>query len=263
MALVEMTIASQVLEREVDFFAVLPENTQGMIGMEGKGQSCCPTLYLLHGMSDDHSIWLRRTNIERYAAEKGLAVVMPCADLSFYTDMYMGDRYWTFITKELPGLCRAMFPQLSPRREDTFVAGLSMGGYGALKCGLNASEVFSCAAGLSSVADISETAQAAALASPAFFTDIFGPLSELAQSPNDLFSAAASYAKGDHPPVRFYMWCGTEDRLYPQNVKLKDFMRKLGLDLVYEESTGSHNWKCWDEKIQDILSWLLLGKEAK
>lgn len=262
MALIDLTISSPLLEREVDLLVILPEDTQGMIGMGGSKKATCPTLYLLHGMSDDHTIWLRRTSIERYAAEKGVAVVMPCADLSYYTDCKMGDPFWQFITRELPDTCRSLFPQLSPRREDTFVAGLSMGGYGALKCGLHASNTFSWAAGLSSVADIAASVQAAGLGSRHYWEDLFGSADELPGSFNDLFAAVKDYAKvQEKQPVRFYMWCGTEDFLYAQNVKLRDYMKKCGIDLTYEESPGVHSWACWDEKIQTVLNWLPLGKE--
>ncbi|MBR1584721.1 MAG: esterase family protein [Clostridia bacterium] len=265
MALIDITISSQVLEREVDFLAVLPEDTKGMIGMGGSKSRVCPTLYLLHGMSDDHTIWLRRTSIERYAAEKGLAVIMPCADLSFYTDAKLGDAFWTFITRELPATCRALFPQLSPRREDTFVAGLSMGGYGALKCGLRGYDTFSCAAGLSSVADVASLAgDKKSLRNKAFWQDIFGDLDGIAGSFDDLFAAADDYAAGGQkPPVKFYMWCGTEDFLYAANVKLKNHLLSVGLDLTYEESPGIHSWMYWDQKIQTVLNWLPLGKEEQ
>ena len=74
-----------------------------------------PTLYLLHGLSDDHTIWQRRTSIERYVADLRLAVVMPAVGRSFYTDMAHGLRYWTFVSEELPAICRGLFP-LSARR---------------------------------------------------------------------------------------------------------------------------------------------------
>ena len=263
MALLEVTVHSQTLNREVDFLVILPENTEGMIGMESRESACCPTLYLLHGMSDDHTIWLRRTNIERYAGEKGLAVVMPAADLSFYTNQAMGEAYWDFISDELPRLCRAMFPQMSARREDTFVAGLSMGGYGALKCGLRAGDTFSYAAGLSSCADIVDLVKHGSLAQKVFWQDLFGDLSKLPGSFNDLFAAAKDQAEGKNPEVKLYMWCGTEDFLYAQNVKLRNHMVKLGLPLTYEESPGTHAWQYWDEKIQTVLNWLPLGKEEK
>ena len=262
MALLELTARSQVLDTEVEFFVILPENTKGLIGMEGKSSASCPTLYLLHGLSDDHSIWIRRTSIERYAAEKGLAVVMPCVDRSFYTDMAMGENYWQFIAKELPAMCRSFFPQMSRRREDTFVAGLSMGGYGALKCGLRAGDTFSYAAGLSSCADIVDSVTKLRVARQQEWQNIFGDAATLPGSFNDLFAAAADYSKTSAHPVKFYMWCGTEDFLYQQNVRLRDHMKKLGMDLTYEESPGTHAWKYWDEKIQSVLNWLPIGKEG-
>ena len=136
-----------------------------------------------------------------------------------------------------------------------------MGGYGALICGLRAPETFSRAAGLSSCADIVELARSSRLGSKAFWEDIFGDLNLLPGSFNDLFAAARDRAKAPGDPVEFYMWCGTEDMLYPQNVKLKNHMLALGLKLTWEESKGNHMWRCWDEKIQTVLDWLPLRKE--
>src|SRR5690606_7723267 len=99
------------------------------------GEGRHKTLWLLHGRSDDHTIWLRRTSIERYVAPLGLAVVMPNANLSFYNNMAWGARYGDFFENELPELARSFFP-LSARREDNFIAGLSMGGYGAMRLAL-------------------------------------------------------------------------------------------------------------------------------
>lgn len=260
MALIEMNAYSQALETQVEFYVVLPENTRGMIGMNSRDASRCPTLYLLHGMSDDHSIWLRRTSVERYASEKGLALVMPSTNLGFYTDMAMGENYWQFIAHELPAMCRSFFPQLSPYREDTFVAGLSMGGYGAFKCGLRASNTFSCAAGLSAVADIVETVNKNVVGSDEYWQDVFGAPQRLPGSFNDLFAAAEDYQKGSFPPVRLYQWCGTEDFLYTQNVRFRDHLKALGLDVTYEESPGIHSWKFWDEKIQAVINWLPIRK---
>ncbi len=261
MALIEMTAYSQSLNMEVDFFVILPESGKQLIGMDGKEAAVCPTLYLLHGMSDDHSIWLRRTSIERYAAEKGLAVVMPACDLSFYTDMAYGEQYWQFVSKELPALCRSMFPMLSPRREDTFVAGLSMGGYGALKCGLRAYDTFSYAAGLSAACDIVGEADEG-LRHSKLWRDILGD-DHSNYAFNDLFRAADDYAKEMQPPLHLYMWCGTEDFLYQSNIKFRDHVKKLGIDLIYEECPGDHRWQYWDQKIQDVINWLPIGKEEK
>lgn len=262
MALIELTAYSHALEMEVDFFVILPEDAKALIGMEGKAAKRCKTLYLLHGMSDDHSIWLRRTSIDRYASEKGLAVVMPAGDLSFYTDMAYGEKYWEFVARELPAICRSFFPMMSDRREDTFVAGLSMGGYGALKCGLRGYDTFSCAAGLSAAVDV-VGAHKNGGRHAGLWHDILGDdPNELVF--NDLFTAAEDYAKGSNlPPLRLYAWCGREDFLYESNLRFKAHLEKLGLDFTYEEGPGNHSWQYWDDKIQRVLEWLPLGKEEQ
>ena len=156
MALLHVDFFSDVLGMCAEMDVILPERTRGQIGMEGKrGEGKYPVLYLLHGMSDDHTIWQRRTSIERYAADYGIAVVMPSTQLGWYTDMQIGLPWFTYITQELPAICRSFFPNMSEKREDTFVAGLSMGGYGALKCALRAPETYCAAASLSGAVDVS------------------------------------------------------------------------------------------------------------
>src|SRR5215213_10189016 len=121
---------SDALGLSTSMTVILPQPTQNQIGMAGKaGEGPPPVLYLLHGLSDDDTIWLRRTSIERYVAPLGLAVVMPQVHRSFYLDEAIGNRYWTFLSEELPSVVGSFF-RVSQRREDTFVAGLSMGGYG-------------------------------------------------------------------------------------------------------------------------------------
>jgi putative tributyrin esterase len=154
-----------MVHARVDFFSdslslstsmtvLLPQRTTTQIGMTGAAaDGPPPVLYLLHGLSDDDTIWLRRTSIERYVAPLALAVVMPQVHRSFYTDEHYGGRYWTFLSEELPELVGSWF-QVSQRREDIFVAGLSMGGYGALKWGLRQPDRFAAAATLSGAVDI-------------------------------------------------------------------------------------------------------------
>ena len=218
------------------------------------------TLYLLHGMSDDEGTWMRRTSIDRYAEEKGLAVVMPDGGLGWYTDMYRGLAWFKFISGELPALCRRFFPILSDRREDTFIGGLSMGGYGALKCGLRAPQTFSQVISLSGALDAADTAVNNTVpATRRYWEDVFGPAEDVSGSENDLFAAATALTDPALRP-RIYMWCGTEDFLYGQNTRMRDHLRALGYDLTYEESPGDHQWKYWDKKIADALDWLLPGE---
>ena len=149
MAFIQCGFFSEVLGLSTSMNVILPQSSAGQIGMEGKSFSeKHHTLYLLHGLSDDHTIWMRRTSIERYAASLGIAVVMPAVHRSFYTDMANGYNYWTFVSEELPAIARSFFP-LSDAREDNFVAGLSMGGYGAFKLALRCPDKFAAAASLS------------------------------------------------------------------------------------------------------------------
>ena len=218
------------------------------------------TLYLLHGMSDDEGTWMRRTSIERYAEEHGLAVVMPDGGLGWYTDMYRGLAWSKFISRELPALCRRFFPILSDKREDTYIGGNSMGGYGALKCALCAPRTFSRVISLSGALDAADTAVNNTVpATRRYWEDVFGPAEDVSGSENDLFAAATALTDPALRP-RIYMWCGTEDFLYAQNIRMRDHLRALGYDLTYEESPGDHQWKHWDKKIADALNWLLPGE---
>ena len=128
MAFFEMRYHSDTLKTGVSVNVILPQKCTTLIGMTTEGMENYKTLYLLHGLSDDQSIWMRRTSIERYAAEHGIAVVMPSVGRSWYTDTAYGANYFTFITKELPKVCRGFFKGMSDKREDTLIAGLSMGG---------------------------------------------------------------------------------------------------------------------------------------
>ena len=239
----------------VDFFSDVLGMCTPMEGKRGDGKY--PTLYLLHGMSDDQTIWQRRTSIERYASEHGIAVVMPTTQLGWYTDMHIGFKWWTFLSQELPAICRSFFPYMSDRREDTFAAGLSMGGYGALKCGLLAPETFSAVASLSGGVDAVEIASNDAIkGNDGLFFDIFGPADKVKGSDNDLFAVAERLAKRPEMMPKIYMWCGTEDFLYQSNLRMRDHLRALGYDLTYEECPGDHQWKYWDAKIQTVLDWL-------
>ena len=210
-----------------------------------------PCLWLLHGLSDDHTTWLRQTSIERYVASRQLAVVMPAVDRSFYADMQHGLKYWSYISEELPDLMRQYFP-LSSRREDNFAAGLSMGGYGAFKLALNHPERYAAAASLSGVMDFNRL-----WAEPGR-KETMTPISS--KSPkgtsSDLLHAATVLTRSRKPRPRLFQWCGTEDFLYQDNLRFRDHARKIKLHVDYSESPGSHAWDKWDEQIQNVLKWL-------
>ena len=257
MALMQVDFFSETLGMWTAMNVILPERARGQIGMDQKTSGGkCPVLYLLHGMSDDHTIWLRRTSIERYAADYGIAVVMPTTHLGWYTDMAIGHSYWTYLVEELPAVCRQFFPGISQLREDTFAAGLSMGGFGALKCGLRAPERFAAVASLSGAVHMALRFRQPPQEDASFWSDIFGPLDAFEGSFNDLYAAAGELKASEKPLPKIYMWCGTEDFLYEQNCMMNDRLQALGYDITFEQSPGDHQWKYWDAKIQDVLAWL-------
>lgn len=251
MAFAQLKFFSETLGIQTEVCVVIPQNSSvGEIGVASK--AACDKykcLYLLHGLSDDHTIWERRTSVERYAQEYGICVVMPNGDTSFYTDMKYGKKYYTYIAKELPGIIRQFF-NVSDKREDNYIAGLSMGGYGALKIGMKECGAFCAAAGLSSVADMVNMRDE--------FKDVFIPIfGENREIPNseNLFHIAEKTSENPDKP-RIFMGVGTDDFMYGDNVKLKEHFEKLGFDFTYKESKGTHDWRFWDEYIQYVLEWM-------
>lgn len=251
MALINCAFRSHALGIHTAINVILPQPRDWREGMPVRRW---PTLWLLHGLSDDHTIWMRLTSIERYVEGLPLAVVMPAVNRSFYADMRHGAAYWTFVSEELPAVARAFFP-LSSERDDNFVAGLSMGGYGAFKLALSHPDRYAAAASLSGALDI---ARSIPPEDPvhADFALIFGDIEETPGSGADLFALASHVAATPAPRPRLFQWCGTEDFLYDENISFRDHARSLDLDLDYDEAPGGHEWVHWDREIERVIAWL-------
>jgi putative tributyrin esterase len=256
MALIDCKFFSETLGMCSTVRVVLPEATERRIGDAGVSRAGRadfrghPTVFLLHGLSDDESIWTRNTNVERYASSLGLALVMPNVHRSFYTNMVHGHRYWDFVSGELIAKCRSFFP-LSATREDNFVAGLSMGGYGAFKLALSLPGTFAAAASLSGVVDVAQFRQERA----ADYQLIFGSRGPARGSDHDLFHLASALPPSA-PRPRLYQCCGTEDFLLAQNRELREYLGHLGFAHHYDEGPGAHDWAYWERTIAPALSWL-------
>lgn len=258
MAFLQLQFYSDALMVQVSVNVILPERANTMIGMEAKGESTFKTLYLLHGLSDDHSTWMRRTSIERYASEYNIAVVMPAVGRSWYTDTVGGERYLTFVSKELPDKCRSFFKGMSERPEDTIVAGLSMGGYGALKCALTCPDRFGMCASLSGSLDITALERIGLMSEwRCIFDHNMQSPAELAGTEHDLLCLADRMAEQGTPFPKTFIWCGTDDWLLDSNNRFSAHLTSLGVDHKYETSEGNHSWKYWDMHIQSALAYLL------
>lgn len=236
MALLKVTYKSETLQRATGINVILPEKRIK--------DAPLPVLYLLHGLSGNQDAWCSQTSIERYVRYKNLAVVMPDAFNSFYTDMPKGVyNCYTYIMSELIPFVRESFG-VSSAREDNYIAGLSMGGYGAFKIALSNPDTFCAAASFSGSLDIASRAREHDLSM------VFEVPPD--NTENDLFYLAKTVMP---QKPRLYQWCGTEDFLYDDNIRFRDFMKSLDFDYTYKESSGDHQWKYWDDQIRKIFGW--------
>jgi len=256
MALIHCHFFSHVLGLMSTMSVILPDPEPLKVGAAPASRSHpLPTLYLLHGLSDDHTVWQRRTALERYVEGLNLAVVMPGAGRSFYADMASGQRYWTHISEEVPAVARHFFP-LSAKRCENFAAGLSMGGYGAFKLALTYPERYAAAASLSGVLDVVRYAQAEQGAGQNELQHVFGGINALAGGPNDLFTLTEQLVNQGGTRPALYQWCGTEDFLFADNVRFREHTTSLGMATTSEQGPGGHEWSCWDAQIKRVLAWL-------
>lgn len=249
MALVRCDFFSEVLEVGTSMTVLLPQASEDQVGVTGTQRTGdFPVLYLLHGLSDDSTAWLRYTSIERYAAPLGLAVVLPQVQRSFYADEVHGERFFTFLAEELPEVVRRFF-RVSGEREDTFVAGLSMGGYGALKWALHRPGQFAAAASLSGALDLE------AISQDEWRKPLIQRVFDGRIGPQDDLFALLEDADVESLPS-LYVGCGTEDHLYEHNVRFVDEATAAGVDVQVDFRAGEHEWGVWDATIRDVLAWL-------
>ena len=264
MAILEVTYMSVALNRNTTFHVVLPADRMNPACTEYLPMKPLKTLYLLHGLQDSSAGWLTSTRIKRWATLMDMAVIMPQGDNSYYVDRPESkSNYGVFIGEELVNVTRRMFP-LSHRREDTFIGGLSMGGFGAVRNGLKYHETFSRIIGLSSALYVFEKPEE-------FFDGTFGKArfgayeESVLTDKNPRVAAqnllALKEKQPDTPLPKFYLACGTEDFLLESNRSFEKFLKEKEFDCTYIEAPGTHSWDFWDEHIKNALDWLEENKE--
>ena len=217
-----------------------------------------PVIYLLHGAYGDAFSWIRFSNIERYAQKYGVALVMASAGNSFYQDLKGGRSYTKLFTEELPLFIQNVFP-VSKDRKKTFIAGFSMGGYGAWYLALTRPDIFGKAASMSGALDIAALFDSKDEKTDVFsWEDCFGDAvkdgNHLKGSKYDLFALYDKAISQGYRPA-LYQSVGTSDFLYDINQTAKKTLESRGADLTYEEGPGGHDWDFWDKYIQNVLEW--------
>lgn len=259
MALINMNFFSYYLGMDTPITVLLPEKRGAMPKLQPEKKY--PVLYLLHGHADDNTAWIRKSNIEMLIRDYGVIVVMPTAHRGFYSNCKHGYQYFDYMTKELPVVVANMFPA-SIKTEDTYIAGLSMGGYGAMKLAMACPEIYGHAASMSGASD----SYSAMRHVNGMFTvtdfqknidNVFGSEEEFCGSENDLHQLAKNLeSRKDIKRPQMYMCCGFEDPLWEVYREIKQYLQtETSLDIQYDERAGGHNWNFWNEELPLILQY--------
>lgn len=254
MAFFHGNIFSKSIGMETQLYVSMPHD-----GRQYKGDGNPKTLLLLHGISDNASGWARRSQADYFADKYGISIFIPEVQRSFYQDMCYGGKYYTYISSELPDLIRKMF-KVSTEREDLMVAGLSMGGYGAMRVAFGAPDRFSICGAFSAGCDMKTLLQKREefvgvgdtgdnLINE--FIAAFGPDFMLSDD-SDLYKLVEKVSRQSEKPS-LYHTCGTEDFIYPMNAEFAKFCKQLPLTYTYEEWPGLHDWDFWNPSLEKFL----------
>jgi len=268
MALLQVNLFSKTLMRQVPVNVILPVDKMLAPGMPEREEKPYKTLYLLHGIFGDYMDWVAGTRIQRYAEEHDLVVVMPSGDNAFYLDQPTTNNFYgEFIGRELVELTRKMFP-LSRKREDTFIAGLSMGGYGAMRNGLKYHDTFGCIISLSGALFVDELPgrtndDEMFFMRRDYIESCFGDLSQVLESDqNPKYLIRELLNVGAEVP-RMYIACGDQDHLLEANKDFVRFLEDNGVEATFEIGPGDHEWDFWDTYIKKAIEWLPTDSRIK
>ncbi|WP_145047951.1 alpha/beta hydrolase family protein [Paenibacillus xylanexedens] len=235
-------------------------NTSIHVVSSDSGETSGGTLYLLHGAGDNASTWQRLTTIEMYAQQYGCTIIMPEANRSYYTDMEYGLNYFHYITQELPDLCKRQL-NLNSDPAKTYVAGLSMGGYGALKCALTYPERYRKVVSLSGVTDIQKRLQDPMMP-PGMIKEMKAVFGEqlIVKPDQDLYTLSANLLQlgGTLPDI--LSCCGDHDPFVEMNRAFAEYMQDTAFEFRYVETPGTHEWRFWEQHLRTMFDFLYNDK---
>lgn len=267
MSIVKVNFFSESLMRTVNFLAIIPIDKRSVDGNMLRGKEPFKSLYLLHGVYGSEYDWITSTRIRQWAQDWNLAVFMPAGENKFYSDAGPShDLFGKYVGEELVNFTRTMF-RLSEKREDTYVAGLSMGGLGAILTGLRYPETFSRIGAFSSALVTErypkDDSASGVVQKRSFFEQTFGAEERYPGSRNDYHFLAARVRKSGLPLPKFYMACGTEDPLLSVNREYGEYLTSLGYSVDYCEEPGGHERGFWDRHICRFLESLPLENKSE
>ena len=267
MAIMSVDLFSKSLMRTVHIRAIIPGDQRDLMGNFVQEPKPLKTLYLLHGILGSESDWVNGTRIAEWAQSRNLAVIMPAGENRFYVDQQKTMEYYgEFIGQELVELTRRLFP-LSHKKEDTYIAGLSMGGYGALRNGLKYHETFGAIGALSSALVMDDIAKSddtspISFQRRSYYEAVFGDVHQVVGSDLDPRALIQQLKKTNQNIPKLYLACGLQDFLIEKNHVFRDFLIKEEVEVTYEEGEGTHSWLFWDTYMKHFLDWLALDSEA-
>jgi len=235
------------------FSDTLKKHVAACVLLPDAGEPPFATFYLLHGLSDDYTIWLRRTSIERYAQQYPLIIVMPDGYRGFYTNNDAGAAYATYMAEDLVKTIDRTFPT-KRGRASRGIGGLSMGGYGALRLALGYPQLFAAATSHSGAVlhgSQPEPRKGGPLQPPEFHR-IFGK--DPTGTEHDILALAQRCRSHETLP-KIRIDCGTEDDLLADNRELHQKLDAMQVAHQYQEFPGKHDWAYWDEHVQEALAF--------
>ena len=259
MAHFKINYFSNILLKDCQMDILLPQKTADTPEWTEELLSDLPVIYLLHGMSDDNTSWMRKTRLERLLKNTPVAVILPNADLSWYSDTTYGLNYYQHIAIEIPEIVHSFFPQLSVKKAKNFLVGASMGGYGAYKIALSTNH-FSYAAALSGAFNPSGSNPILdGFRSSEYWHGVINKRDDFSTSPDNLLHLAKEKLISGEEMPQLYAWCGKQDFLYQDNLNFITELEKLNISVQSKFTNGKHDWYYWDKFLEDIFKWLPIG----
>lgn len=239
MAVSRMSFYSEKLKMNTSINVILPEHPSDA----GK------VLLLLHGLGEDENAWLNQSRLTDYASQTDITIIMPRVDRSYYTSRVGESQYFEYISEEVLQRCRAWF-HLSSKRERTFIAGTSMGGFGALKAGLTHPDQFQGIFPMSAMPDVVRKWRE----NPerdAWYRSLFGSPDQVRHSINDIAYLITQQQPEQVPFI--WQFCGDKDPFYDMNVILSNQIEQQGLPHKFVQAAGGHEWRLWDRAIKQVI----------
>lgn len=264
MAYIQINFYSEQLKRSVPVSAFIPNDMPMEYRSETYDSEPMKTLYLLPGYAGNHQDWILNATLQDLSNRYHMAIISSAGENSFYVDrVETGFAYGTYVGEELVAYTRKLF-HLSEKREDTYIGGYSMGGFGALRNGLKYSQTFSKIIALSSALIIHELPDMKpgmnnGIANYEYYHTTFGDLKEAETSDKNPEYLVMEHLKSGQPLPDIYMACGSEDFLIEHNRAFVSFLKAQQVEVLYEEEPGTHNWDFWNPHIVRGMDWIIKG----